>query len=95
MGKTIDIAGQRYGRLVVVKPAGRFNSGEIRWECLCDCGAVKIIGRRALRSRNTVSCGCHRREVTSEAVKRHYERNKEKVRSKIFQAPYEEGYWDK
>ena len=35
--KKIDLTGQRFGKLVVVKDVGRENSN-VLWECLCDCG---------------------------------------------------------
>ena len=58
MGRNeIDLTGQRFGKLTVVKEHGRKN-GVITWECHCDCGAIAIVKTAHLRSRYTFSCGC-------------------------------------
>lgn len=59
----IDLAGQKFGRLIVVKRAEN-RRGRVRWRCLCDCGNETIVGARNLKSGNTRSCGCYRREKT-------------------------------
>ena len=66
----IDLTGQRFGRLVVtgraenyISPSGDTNT---RWNCHCDCGNDVVVAQSGLRSRGTISCGCYRREVTSE-----------------------------
>lgn len=38
MGKMIDLTGQRFGRLVVVKRAGGDKRNRATWVCKCDCG---------------------------------------------------------
>jgi len=38
MSKPVDITGQRFGRLLVLKPVGIRNHG-VYWLCRCDCGA--------------------------------------------------------
>jgi len=54
-----DITGQRFGRLVAVKVAGRIRR-KFAWECACDCGnTIRVVGTN-LRSGNTKSCGCSR-----------------------------------
>lgn len=55
-----DIAGQRFGRLVVVEE----DRTRLRrlWRCKCDCGAVKLVQRRNLVAGLTRSCGCFTRE---------------------------------
>lgn len=61
-----DITGQRFGRLIAVKVAGRSKDGHIQWECLCDCGKARIVVGAALRigKGGTRSCGCLRSEVS-------------------------------
>lgn len=54
---------KRFGRLVVVAEAPRFN-GRDMWFCKCDCGQTKTIAGRSLRSKNTSSCGCLQKEKT-------------------------------
>ena len=65
MGKLVDLTGQKFGRLLVVKEAGRAKEGAAKWLCLCDCGTQVVIRGRALMSGNTRSCGCLRKEVAS------------------------------
>lgn len=54
----IDISGQRFGKLVAIKPAGKNKKGEIKWLCKCDCGISTISVGSKLRSGKTKSCGC-------------------------------------
>ena len=56
MGKKIDLTGQRFGKLVVVKDVGRKNGG-VLWECLCDCGKHTNVVSNNLTRGNTKSCG--------------------------------------
>lgn len=62
MSKLIDLTGQRFGRLVVVRKSDnvikRKNGTRVLWECLCDCGNTTIVCGDALKSGNTKSCGC-------------------------------------
>lgn len=61
MPKRINIKGERYGRLVVIKSL-KDKNGKTRWRCRCDCGQVKDTGTHQLRGGNTRSCGCLTRE---------------------------------
>jgi len=61
--KLIDMTGKRTGMLTVVRRAeGRGKS--VYWLCRCDCGTEKEMAASSLKS-GTVSCGCHRRKVSS------------------------------
>lgn len=61
MGKRLELTGQRFGRLIVLKEtARRTKRGSILWECLCDCGKRKIISGGTLVYGSTKSCGCGR-----------------------------------
>lgn len=53
----LDVTGERYGRLLAVKPAKSVNRG-MEWEFLCDCGTtcVKTLGK--VRAGEIKSCGC-------------------------------------
>ena len=59
MGKKVDLTGQRFGKLVVIRDVGRENGG-VLWECLCDCGNHVNVISAHLRRGNTTSCGCGR-----------------------------------
>lgn len=58
--KLIDITGQRFGRLTVLRkgPIRPSKQGGSNWICQCDCGNETIAVGSALRSGNTQSCGC-------------------------------------
>lgn len=65
--KSIDLTGQRFGRLVVIEYAGqiKFNgSGKTKrqWLCKCDCGNTKVITGCSLTNGTTKSCGCFAHE---------------------------------
>jgi len=54
-----DISGKRFGKLVVVSPAGSDKNGA-KWLCECDCGNTSIVRGKNLRRGLTGSCGCDR-----------------------------------
>lgn len=58
MGKFIDIAGQRFGRLLVLAVDGKDRFGTFKWRCVCDCGKEVTVGGSTLRKGVTKSCGC-------------------------------------
>lgn len=66
MPAKIDIAGQRFGRLVAIAPISERGQGVV-WRCLCDCGKETMVKVGTLRYRKTGSCGCLVREKTAEA----------------------------
>lgn len=57
---TIDISGYKYGHLTVLKQHdGKTDSrGSVLWDCVCDCGNHCTVSSNALRTGNTISCGC-------------------------------------
>ena len=60
--KTIDLTGQRFGKLIVTGPAPRpenYKSRHTFWYCNCDCGKTNLIkdGQNLTRGL-TLSCGC-------------------------------------
>ena len=59
--KTNEV-GNRYGRLIVLKEAGKNKSGSILWLCKCDCGANTVVSGGNLRGGSTKSCGCLNKE---------------------------------
>lgn len=55
--------GKRFGRLVVVRFAWKSNSENSYWECRCDCNNTTTVYGGSLRSGETKSCGCLRKET--------------------------------
>ena len=67
---TIDLTGKRFGKLQVIKQISeRGNRGQIRWECLCDCGNKHITSGESIRSGKSKSCGCLRKEAPPNKIK--------------------------
>lgn len=64
----IDLTGQRFGRLLVVKMADKsdwkslYGKKRVSWICQCDCGNVTIKRSHDLCYSGTYSCGCIRKE---------------------------------
>jgi hypothetical protein len=74
MGIKINLAGIRFGRLMVLGDTGRRAAdGVIIWRCQCACGDVKDIYGKSLTNGRTRSCGCLNIEVArrrgSETIK--------------------------
>ena len=55
---TIDLTGQQFGKLTVLKRAGSNKHYNALWLCQCECGNQKIISSSALRKGDSNSCGC-------------------------------------
>lgn len=62
MGAFINITGQRFGRLIAIKPVGKNPHGrDTLWLCKCDCEASITVAVSVLRYGRVRSCGCLRR----------------------------------
>lgn len=66
-----DLTGKRFGKLTVTgyshKENKKYRSGcweaVYYWKCKCDCGNIVIVRANNLKTGNTKSCGCYRKEV--------------------------------
>ncbi|MBA3678768.1 hypothetical protein H0W80_01045 [Candidatus Saccharibacteria bacterium] len=58
MAKRIDITGEKYGKLTVLKREPTSVHGTSFWLCLCECGKETKTYLGHLRSGHTTSCGC-------------------------------------
>jgi hypothetical protein len=63
-----DLSGQRFGRLTVVKLDHRNDRRKAIWLCRCDCGETSLADGNNLRSGNSESCGCLRREQLADGA---------------------------
>ena len=68
---TIDLVGQRVGRLVVIQRVNNPKKNGALWLCQCDCGNTLVAPRTRLRNGKTKSCGCLRSEKSSERWLKH------------------------
>ncbi len=78
MGKVVDLTGQRFGKLVVLRKGKivitntKWRGTRVYWFCQCDCGKQKEISTQSLISpshrskvggHNTWSCGCLKSDI--------------------------------
>lgn len=56
----IDLTGQRFGKLVVIKKSQNSKREHSCWICQCDCGNIKEVCSVELKRGDTLSCGCLR-----------------------------------
>lgn len=69
MNHYVDLTGRKFGRLLVESPAEnayrKNGKPRRRWNCVCDCGARKVIYGENLTQGKTLSCGCLQKERAS------------------------------
>lgn len=58
--QTINLVGQRFGKLVVKTLVGYNNNHIALWKCQCDCGNEIITTGVCLRRNEVHSCGCEK-----------------------------------
>jgi len=76
MAKKVDLVGQKFGRLKVVREAEPhiYPSGQTarRWLCICSCDGKEVtVQHSSLISGAATSCGCYHRERAAEANTTH------------------------
>jgi len=99
MSAKIDISGQRFGKLVAIKPTykRKKSTGGIIWLCKCDCGKTTEVGISYLRDGRWRSCGCAKyhanRKPPGESAKRRLfcsYRSGARQKKKVFELTYEQ-----
>lgn len=65
----IDLTSKRFGKLTVIKRAGKTKNDNALWLCKCDCGETTIAMGTSLRRGDTVSCGCDKAKQIDHARK--------------------------
>lgn len=65
--KSVDITGERYGRLTAIGPGSKSRY----WVFRCECGVEKEMQKCHVRKGRIKSCGCLREDEGSEYGKRH------------------------
>lgn len=84
----LNLVGNRYGRLIVIKETDRRitrGGHSVRyWECMCDCGNLTVASSNQLRSGNTKSCGCLRKDCVIKTFTTHNQ-----SKSKLYRIWYE------
>ena len=63
MAKIKEIVGCKFGKLTVLNISEvRGNRGQIRYDCICDCGKTHTVSGESIRSGKSKSCGCNKFE---------------------------------
>lgn len=57
-----SIVGQKFGRLTCLRENGRDKWMNALWDFECECGNIVNLRSNAVKSGNTVSCGCYIKE---------------------------------
>jgi hypothetical protein len=60
--RATNLVGQRFGKLTVI---ARGENDKSRFICKCNCGTTTLVVGGNLRSGNTKSCGCLRKELSA------------------------------
>ena len=69
MGRFVDLTGRKFGKLTVIRIAGRDKYHKILYLCLCECGQEKITLGRHLLNGHCQSCGCLNLEIKRQKSK--------------------------
>lgn len=70
MPNFVDLTGERFGALTVIKRVENNKHGYAMWKCRCDCGNETIVGRSELRAGHISSCGCLKGKIANSVTKR-------------------------
>lgn len=73
MPKARDITGQRFGRLLVISkgPNSQGKNRLTQWNCVCDCGAARLVSTMNLVRGRAKSCGCLHKEIVAKSKTKH------------------------
>lgn len=71
MSKCIDLTGQVFGRLTIIKKVGISKNKFALWLCKCTCGNEIIVTSNNLRTGNSKSCGCFATELRRKKLLKH------------------------
>lgn len=66
MAKAMDLSGQTFNQLTVVRRAHNSRENNTQFWCLCSCGNGVLVRGRFITTGHTKSCGCHKSQLTAE-----------------------------
>ena len=66
---TIDLMGQKFGYLTVLKRDISKKDNHSYWICQCDCGNIVSVRRDSLINGRTQSCGCYKSSKGEDKIK--------------------------
>lgn len=83
------LGGKRFGRLIALRSLViKKKKSILHWECICDCGGSAIVSTDNLRRGNTTSCGCYKKEKTSERLLKHGDNRSNNKKTPEYRAWY-------
>ena len=62
--KIVDLTGQVFSRLTVIKLSGSSRGGSKLWECKCSCGNICYVSTRHLNRKNNINKRIKRKLVS-------------------------------
>lgn len=62
----IDLTGQTFGYLTVLKDSKERRGKDVLWECQCVCGKIVKVATNDLKRGSTRSCGCKKQELNAQ-----------------------------
>lgn len=65
MTTAICLVGEKFGKLTVLSRSKRVSGSGAMWDCVCDCGGKSTSASLKLRRGLSKSCGCLRREIST------------------------------
>lgn len=71
MGKFQDLTGKVFNNLLVLERVSTTSYKKTCWKCKCNCGNLVNVTSTHLKSGNTTSCGCTKKEKIREANTSH------------------------
>lgn len=71
MSRLINLDGQVFGRLTVIRRDDNYMVGPAKWICKCECGKVTSVRGSCLRRGLSKSCGCYARDASTTHGARH------------------------
>ncbi len=76
MSKMVDISGMKFNRIKVINCANIHRGKKLQWNAVCNCGKKLLVSGAALRSGNTKSCGCLKREFIKNLGRKYFQQPK-------------------
>lgn len=77
VNKIRNLKGQKFGKWLVLKEAGRTTGKSVKWLCRCSCGAERIVLSDSLTSGKSKSCGRCREKLKGTWAQRNPEKARE------------------
>lgn len=82
----MNIIGKKYGWLTVVSFSHKNKWDVTSWNCVCKCGAKRVVEYGGLKRGSTVSCGCYKKAMRRQNWLKHGEASTKTQEYRAWQA---------